>query len=67
MNISRRRLCAGAMAMPAIIAGSRLARAAALQKFKLSHQFPGGTLDSPRRSRRAARARSASTSIPVRR
>ena len=45
MNISRRRLCAGAMAMPAIIAGSRLARAAALQKFKLSHQFPGGTLD----------------------
>jgi len=45
MIISRRSLCAGALAMPAIIAGSRLAGAADPLKLKLSHQFPGGTLD----------------------
>jgi len=43
MNLSRRRVLAGALAGPAIIASTRLGSAA--QTLKISHQFPGGTID----------------------
>src|ERR1700732_4939774 len=43
MLLSRRRILSGALAAPAAIAKSRLATAAA-QIFKISHQFPGGTI-----------------------
>jgi TRAP-type C4-dicarboxylate transport system substrate-binding protein len=43
MPISRRNLMAGALAAPAIIASNRLTQAA--QTLKISHQFPGGTLE----------------------
>ena len=43
MNISRRNIIAGGLAMPAVIAASRLGFAA--QTLKISHQFPGGTID----------------------
>jgi TRAP-type C4-dicarboxylate transport system substrate-binding protein len=45
MNISRRRLLAGSMAaVPLALAGSR-ANAQAATTLKISHQFPGGTID----------------------
>src|SRR5450631_3726904 len=43
MLISRRNMMAGALAAPAFIASSRMA--AAVQTLKISHQFPGGTLE----------------------
>jgi TRAP-type transport system periplasmic protein len=43
MNISRRNIIAGSLAMPAVIAASQLGFAA--QTLKISHQFPGGTID----------------------
>src|SRR4249919_3615422 len=45
MNVTRRRLLAGALAtVPAALAGSR-AFAQAPTTLKISHQFPGGTID----------------------
>src|SRR5471030_1470530 len=43
MHISRRRIMTGSLAMPAVVAMSRLGFAA--QTLKISHQFPGGTID----------------------
>ena len=43
MTITRRHVLAGAIAAPAIIAGSR-SGSAAVRTIKISHQFPGGTL-----------------------
>jgi TRAP-type transport system periplasmic protein len=43
MRITRRKILAGSLAIPAIIAMPRLGSAA--QVLKISHQFPGGTLD----------------------
>src|SRR6185295_17805136 len=44
MNITRRRLVAGAIAVPIAIAGAR-AVAQSPTTLKISHQFPGGTID----------------------
>jgi TRAP-type C4-dicarboxylate transport system substrate-binding protein len=46
MKISRRTILSGMAAAPAVLAGSRLGRAAGPKTLKISHQFPGGTLDS---------------------
>src|SRR6202166_4192414 len=43
MYITRRNVIAGALAAPAVISFSRLGSAA--QTLKISHQFPGGTID----------------------
>ena len=43
MLISRRNMMAGALAAPALMASGRLA--SAVQTLKISHQFPGGTLE----------------------
>ncbi|HZL39773.1 MAG TPA: TRAP transporter substrate-binding protein DctP [Pseudolabrys sp.] len=43
MPITRRHVIAGALAAPAVISMSRLGSAA--QTLKISHQFPGGTID----------------------
>jgi TRAP-type C4-dicarboxylate transport system substrate-binding protein len=43
MSINRRNVIAGALAAPAVISFSRLGSAA--QTLKISHQFPGGTID----------------------
>jgi len=43
MIISRRRVLGGALAAPALFAATRMGSAA--QTLKLSHQFPGGTID----------------------
>src|SRR5215831_13933090 len=45
MSISRRHVLAGAFGAPALIASSRLGSAAPAQTLKISHQFPGGTID----------------------
>lgn len=45
MTLSRRRVLAGALAAPAVIASVRLGSAAAAKTLKISHQFPGGTID----------------------
>ena len=45
MTISRRRVLAGALAAPAIAGSTRLGSAAPAQTLKISHQFPGGTID----------------------
>ena len=45
MPISRRHILAGAIAAPAVIAAARLGSAAPAQMLKISHQFPGGTID----------------------
>jgi TRAP-type C4-dicarboxylate transport system substrate-binding protein len=45
MTISRRRVLAGALAAPALVASTRLGSAAPAQTLKISHQFPGGTID----------------------
>ena len=45
MTINRRRVLAGALAAPAVIAFTRLGSAAPAQVLKISHQFPGGTID----------------------
>src|SRR5436305_15242651 len=41
MTITRRHILAGAIAAPAVLAGTRFASAA--RTIKISHQFPGGT------------------------
>jgi hypothetical protein len=43
MTITRRRVLAGALAAPAVVAAARMGSAA--QTLKISHQFPGGTID----------------------
>jgi TRAP-type C4-dicarboxylate transport system substrate-binding protein len=45
MSITRRHVLAGAIAAPAIVSFSRLGTAAE-KNLKISHQFPGGTIDS---------------------
>ena len=45
MAISRRHILVGALAAPAVVAASRLGSAAPAQILKISHQFPGGTID----------------------
>jgi TRAP-type C4-dicarboxylate transport system substrate-binding protein len=45
MNVTRRRLVAGAIALPVAVAGAR-AMAQSPTTLKISHQFPGGTIDS---------------------
>src|SRR3974377_1009926 len=45
MTISRRNVLSTALAAPALIASSRMGSLAAAQTLKISHQFPGGTLD----------------------
>ena len=45
MNINRRAVLKGLTALPAAIAVSRFARAADAQTLKISHQFPGGSID----------------------
>jgi TRAP-type C4-dicarboxylate transport system substrate-binding protein len=45
MNITRRHMLTGAIAAPAVIAAARLGSAAPGQVLKISHQFPGGTID----------------------
>ncbi len=44
-HITRRHILMGAVAAPAIIAASRLGSAATAQTLKISHQFPGGTIE----------------------
>src|SRR5258708_3307775 len=44
-RINRRHVLVGALAAPAVIAVSRLGSAAPVQTLKISHQFPGGTID----------------------
>jgi TRAP-type C4-dicarboxylate transport system substrate-binding protein len=46
MTLSRRLVLGGLAAAPAVIGGSRLGRAAGPTVLKISHQFPGGTIDS---------------------
>jgi TRAP-type C4-dicarboxylate transport system substrate-binding protein len=45
MPFSRRRILAGAIAAPAVLTFSRLGSAAPAKTLKISHQFPGGTID----------------------
>jgi TRAP-type C4-dicarboxylate transport system substrate-binding protein len=45
VTISRRTVLSGALAAPALIASARLGSLAAAQTLKISHQFPGGTID----------------------
>jgi TRAP-type C4-dicarboxylate transport system substrate-binding protein len=45
MRLSRRHILVGAVAAPAVIAMSRMGSAAPAQMLKISHQFPGGTID----------------------
>src|ERR1043165_927180 len=45
MIISRHRILVGAVAAPAVIAAARLGNAAPAKTLKISHQFPGGTID----------------------
>jgi TRAP-type C4-dicarboxylate transport system substrate-binding protein len=45
MSISRRQILTSAIAAPAVIAAARLGSAAPGQMLKISHQFPGGTID----------------------
>ena len=44
MTITRRLVLGGLIAAPAIVGGGRLGHAATV--LKISHQFPGGTIDS---------------------
>src|SRR5262245_41072525 len=45
MRFSRRHILAGAAAAPAVIAMSRMGSAAPAKTLKISHQFPGGTIE----------------------
>src|ERR1700726_3142985 len=45
MTLNRRHVLVGALAAPAVIAMSRLGSAAPAQTLKISHQFPGGSID----------------------
>src|SRR5258708_21764501 len=46
MKIARGTILAGAAAVPAGMLGGRFGRAAGTKTLKISHQFPGGTVDS---------------------
>jgi TRAP-type C4-dicarboxylate transport system substrate-binding protein len=46
MPVSRRTVLQALAAAPAVIAGARFAGAAEAKVIKISHQFPGGTIDS---------------------
>jgi TRAP-type C4-dicarboxylate transport system substrate-binding protein len=46
MKVSRRKILAGLAAAPAVVAGTKIVRAADAKTLKISHQFPGGTIDS---------------------
>ena len=52
MTLSRRNVLAGALAAPAIL---RYAPAQAATTLKISHQFPGGTIDKAAARRRRSR------------
>src|SRR5882672_9774803 len=45
MTLNRRQIVAGALAAPAVIASSNLGFAAPATMLKISHQFPGGTIN----------------------
>jgi TRAP-type C4-dicarboxylate transport system substrate-binding protein len=45
MTLSRRKVLKGLAAAPAILLASRLGHAAEAKTIKISHQFPGGTID----------------------
>jgi TRAP-type C4-dicarboxylate transport system substrate-binding protein len=45
MTLNRRQIIAGGLAAPAVIASSKLGFAAPATMLKISHQFPGGTID----------------------
>ncbi|MBV9521437.1 MAG: TRAP transporter substrate-binding protein DctP [Alphaproteobacteria bacterium] len=45
MRLSRRRMLAGMAVPPVLLAYGRRARATATKTLKISHQFPGGTID----------------------
>jgi len=45
MTLNRRQVLTGALAAPAVIAAARLGSAAPAKTLKISHQFPGGTID----------------------
>src|ERR1700730_16956063 len=45
MAMNRRQMLVGAVCAPAVIAATQLGTAAAAQILKISHQFPGGTLE----------------------
>ena len=45
MTFNQRHILAGALAAPAVIANARLAWAVPSKISKISHQFPGGTID----------------------
>jgi TRAP-type C4-dicarboxylate transport system substrate-binding protein len=45
MTLSRRHILVSAIAAPTVIAVSRLGSAAPAKMLKISHQFPGGTID----------------------
>src|SRR6185437_15665323 len=45
MTFNRRHILVGALAAPAVIANARLAWAVPSKILKISHQFPGGTID----------------------
>jgi TRAP-type transport system periplasmic protein len=45
MTLNRRHVLTGALAAPAVIAAARLGSAAPAKTLKISHQFPGGTID----------------------
>src|SRR5436853_4043091 len=45
MTLNRRHVLTGALAAPAVIAAARLGSAAPAKVLKISHQFPGGTID----------------------
>jgi TRAP-type C4-dicarboxylate transport system substrate-binding protein len=46
MTVTRRTILGGLAAAPAIVGAGRLGRAAEPKVLKISHQFPGGTIDS---------------------
>jgi len=45
MTINRRHVLAGMLAAPVVVDQTRLSSAAPAQTLKISHQFPGGTID----------------------
>src|ERR1700748_237187 len=45
MSVSRRHVLQGAIAAPALLASIRVGSAAPAVTLKISHQFPGGTID----------------------
>ena len=46
MTLTRRLVLRGLVAAPAVIGAGRQGRAAGPTVLKISHQFPGGTIDS---------------------